>query len=816
MRRDSSCSEVARMSVVPHILIFVFVLMAFGLAACANSSPPAGPSLRGAVLVTAGPSADPVEKKAVQMFVEEVQKRTGLTLQEAPGAPADQTPVIVVATRARLPAFAQQLGALPGEDQAAAVDGYVLRVDTQARPAPTVLAIGNDPRGTVFAVGRLLRALYMSSGRLEVEVPLDLVEKPMYAIRGHQLGYRPKANSYDKWDVARYEQYIRDLIVFGTSAVELLSPFDPDDSASSNANMPVPPEQMESELSRVLASYGLDVWLWLPVRRRDVVDPERRRAGLEARREVFRRYVKIDHLIIPAGDPGDTPPQELMPYLQELAVVLRQVHPKAGIWLTNQGMEVDELPWFYTYIQTERPAWLTGVCYGPWARDTIEHTRAAVPSQYPLRDYPDVTHTVRCQYPVPQWDQAFALTLNREPINPRPMGEAHIHNVTAPHTVGAITYSDGCNDDVNKMIWSLTGWNPEADIRQALIEYGRYFVGPDFAVGVADGLLALENNWKGSLLANEGVDQTLAHWRAMEQRAPASVLANWRLQQGLFRAYYDAYIRKRLIYETELEKQARQALRQDRQKGANAAMEEARAILARADTQKVAPELRARIEQLAGDLYDSIGMQLSVPKYAASGEERGAVLDTMDSWLNDRQWLNSEFDRLKQAPSDAAKLAGIDRVLNWEDPGPGGFYDDLGYGAAGKQPHLVLAPGWETDPGFVLSAQDEHGGPREGRLAWRQQAQALYDAPLRLHYEGLDPNATYKMRLVYAGRFNAVMRLVADGKYEIHAAVGPQSPIAPQEFPIPKAASADGKLDLAWTRVSGRGPQVAEIWLLKQ
>ena len=37
-----------------------------------------------------------------------------------------------------------------------------------------------------------------------------------YPLRGHQLGYRPKTNSYDAWTPAMWEQYVRDLVVFGT------------------------------------------------------------------------------------------------------------------------------------------------------------------------------------------------------------------------------------------------------------------------------------------------------------------------------------------------------------------------------------------------------------------------------------------------------------------------------------------------------------------------------------------------------------------------------------------------------------------------
>ena len=39
-----------------------------------------------------------------------------------------------------------------------------------------------------------------------------------------------------------------------------------------------------------------------------------------------------------------------------------------------------------------------------------------VPAQYPIRHYPDITHSRQCQFPVPDWDVAYALTEGRESI----------------------------------------------------------------------------------------------------------------------------------------------------------------------------------------------------------------------------------------------------------------------------------------------------------------------------------------------------------------------------------------------------------------
>src|SRR5262249_17978205 len=148
------------------------------------------------------------------------------------------------------------------------------------------------------------------------------------------------------------------------------------------------------------------------------------------------------------------------------------------------------------------------VVFGPQIRMSLPELRAAVPERYPIRHYPDITHSRQSQYPVPDWDVAYAATEAREVINPRPADEAAIFRLFAPFTIGSITYSEGCNDDVNKMIWSALGWNPDADVHDILREYARYFIGYRESERFAQGLLALEQNWRGPLLANESVYTT--------------------------------------------------------------------------------------------------------------------------------------------------------------------------------------------------------------------------------------------------------------------------------------------------------------------
>ena len=137
------------------------------------------------------------------------------------------------------------------------------------------------------------------------------------------------------------------------------------------------------------------------------------------------------------------------------------------MWVSPQSFSQEWLDEFLSLVRAE-PAWLGGVVYGPQVRMSLPELRKAVPAKYPIRDYPDITHSLRCQYPVPDWDVAYSLTEGREVINPRPRDESAIFHAFADQTIGFITYSEGCNDDVNKIVWSALGWDPEADVLEIL------------------------------------------------------------------------------------------------------------------------------------------------------------------------------------------------------------------------------------------------------------------------------------------------------------------------------------------------------------
>jgi hypothetical protein len=160
------------------------------------------------------------------------------------------------------------------------------------------------------------------------------------------------------------------------------------------------------------------------------------------------------------------------------------------------------------------------------------------------------------------------------------------------------------------------------------------------------------------------VYETLKVFQQMETEARPQEKLNWRFQLALYRAYYDAYTRRRLIYETELEEKAMDVLRSAPELGALTAIDRAEAILDKAETEKVAGDWRARVFELAEGLFQSIRMQLSVDRYAAKSVRRGGNLDLIDTPLNNSRELEKLFNQIRRIDSEKRRLAEIQTIVS--------------------------------------------------------------------------------------------------------------------------------------------------------
>jgi len=731
------------------------------------------------------PDATPQAQAAAQMLREETERRFG--------RPFEAGELNIVAARreqvaALLPAKLARTWARRSVPRSRA-EAYSL-----VRLGRWQIVAGDDDRGVLFGIGHVLRKMEVSANHVRLP-PLNVRAAPELSLRAHQIGYRFKNNTYDAFTVSMLEQQVRDLAVFGANGIQWIAPVS--DDAADSPLFHLPPLDMAVAASGLMAKYGLDFDLYYPEMGDDYVRPGTVAAELARFEDLVKRLPRIDALYVPGGDPGHSPPDQLFPLVEAEAIILHRYHPRAGIWISGQGFDRAAYERFYAQLAGE-PVWLTGVFFGPQSRESLPVQRARIPRRFRMVFYPDIAHTLHAQFPVPQWDPAFALTEGREPVNPQPRAQAHIVSHFARRYDGFVTYSEGVTDDVNKMLWSQLGWSRAAAPDTILSDYARYFIGD---VRFAVGLKGLERNWRGPAASNRGIVPTL---RLFDALVPGHK-DNWRFDMAWYRATYDAYVQHRVWAETRRQVLAEAALRQGDAAAARFALETPD------DAETLA--LRQRLFDLAAALYEHIGLQLSVQRFGASGIERGANLDRVDVPLNDKAWLLGQIDAAAGDPARLKRLAAPDVVAK------GGFYDDLGN--PGREPHLVRGKGFARDPEAYDSAMDGIADrtPADGwRMAWITYAETLYETPITLRYTGLDRRRTYRLKIAYAGEDYALpMRLTANGRVLQDFTPRTANPMT-VELDVQRALTRGGVLRLGWTRPeglggSGRGHQIAQVWL---
>jgi hypothetical protein len=753
-------------------------------------------------IVTGTATRTNAERSAAVMLAEEIGKRTGLFVSVSATWPASGT-VILLQT-----ASGDQRPEVPATSQPALItkpESFCITSHRQ-HDRTVIVVEGYDGRGVLFGAGYLLRNFTYKKGSIALPIDLPVSSTPDKPIRGHQLGYRNTANSYDAWSAAQFEQYIRELVIFGTNSIESIPIFD----EKMSPHFKLPPDEMNAKISAICDRYDLDYWIWVPAQF-DLKDSAKRKRYLDRIEKICQLSVRLDGVFFPGGDPGDNPPETVWPLLTDIAQRLKQYHPQAAVWLSLQGYTSAQSQTVYRYIQQQKPGWLGGLVTGP-SSPPVEETRAALPPSYKLRYYPDLTHNVRSEFPVPWWDPVFNFTLGREAVNPRPRQYTAIYHFLEPYMDGFISYSDGAHDDVNKIMWTRLAWDPQVTERQVLIEYANFFFNSVVREDAADGILALERNWEGPAATNGAIRTTWMAWNQMERHYP-SLSSNWRWQMCLLRANYDCYSRNRGIYEAGLEEAANAVLRQAATIGPETAIDQAKQILEKASDVRKDTAIRSRVITLCDALFHSIGLQTSVKKYRASGEERGAVLDFIDYPLNNRWWLEDRFEAIRKMPV-TEQIAALKEMADWEHPGPGSYYDDIGN--VSNSPHVLRGEPWMTDPLMRKADNPNFDWWDEGFSRQRHSWMSSLRRPVGLEYNGLDSAAPYVLRVTGFGECLPKV----NGHRMAHTLYG-KGIGEIKEFPVPPEMITNGKIivtfedidedNINWRQQS----RVTEAWLLK-
>lgn len=582
-------------------------------------------------------------------------------------------------------------------------------------------------RGFIFAIGMLLRKCIVKENRIFLPYDISGEYAPEKKIRGHQVGYRQTPNTYDAWDIPEYKRYYIDMMFFGTNTCEHI-PYE-NGYSNRNAIMRRDEQDLLIEAAREAKKLGMDVSVWYPNCENDI------ETAIENREKLFSATRDIDYVFPPGGDPGDLAPEEFFKRCKAIRQILKKYIPEGEMWPSAQ--QPHNFPdWGTRFLAliNDNPDYIDGIITGPNEAFPLDELRQRVPARYPIRFYPDITHNLRCQYPVhfdrDDWNYALAAVNSRECTNPRPSEYKRIHSMTKGYVVGSVSYSEGITDDINKAVWAALDFDSSTPVREILEDYSRlFFPGADFTKA-ADAIFGLEMNWEGAPEENPCIESTLRAWEEIGDETP-TLKNNWRYIQCLFRARCDAFIRRKMLFENDLINKAKRIAASD--------ISKAKDILCTPLPQNITV-LREQLEEDGRKLFELIGLQLDVERYYARNPERGAVLDTIKLPITDLPWLLNCYQKAEALP-EGAKKAYINRCFNRNRVESDEYYYSVALDG--------ICPGGVTQSsGFYMNVQGDRPEKNNGTLP--TSLFKLFDHfSFRLKAGGLRYDTDYTMMITY-------------------------------------------------------------------
>jgi len=251
---------------------------------------------------------------------------------------------------------------------------------------------------------------------------------------------------------------------------------------------------------------------------------------------VFRQLPRVDAVSCPAATRVTPTPTCCFPFSKKQTANLHRYHPHAQIWVSPQSFNQAWLDSFVVYLKTKQPAWLSGVVYGPQIRISLPALRGRGPQEISHPALP--RHHPLASVPIPgdRLGYAYAVTEGREVINPRPVDEAQIFRALEHEAIGFISYSEGCNDDVNKIVWSGLAWTRPGPWSTRCASTA--------AISSAMRLPTTSRRaccrWSrtgGAARRQPGRDDDACAVSGARAQGDSAVSLNWRFQQALYRAY---------------------------------------------------------------------------------------------------------------------------------------------------------------------------------------------------------------------------------------------------------------------------------------
>ena len=356
-------------------------------------------------------------------------------------------------------------------------------------------------------------------------------------------------------------------------------------------------------------------------------------------------------------------------------------------------------------------------------------------------------------------------------------------------------------------------------------------------------ILDAENNWKGPILENDGIDAVYDEMCDLDRNISENICDNFRYQMIKLRVFSDYWAKQKYREDKKLEQKARDAIGKAAEIGADRAIHDARSILNESYDHPAAENILFEMQKLADSLYDKCRIQLTVSHHGGQQWIRGAYLETARMPLNDYQYLMQSFKIIEKIPSEQEKIKALESLNTRDKPGDGSFYMNLGSYDGFR--HVTKWHSWEEDPGFLRTPVMDHSiysimGLFHSMAGWYTEfpmplsmatnATVLYGTPLEVTFDGLDPEADYELRVFYPNSFLKAVHMMQVPKEEmqVHFWAGdiliadsiPKirfSPDACWKYDLPKESYKNGTLKLRWQTYGVlKAFAVGDIWLIRR
>ncbi len=584
-------------------------------------------------------------------------------------------------------------------------------------------------RGLIFGYSLFLRKTTFKDGEIRLCEDIGGFHIPQKKIRGHQIGYRTTPNTYDAWDYNQYARCQLDLMAFGANTIEHNGT--KGHGEFRNCLMKYEQNEFLAEASHLAHMVDMDVSIW---HAND--DNETEEEALRDRDKLYSSMVRLDYCFIPGGDPGSLQADEFLKRCALISKVYKKNHPKGQIHISAQAPHKYK-NWGELFVNglAGKPDEFDMVIMGPNHAYPMHELRRKIPEKYPMRFYPDITHNLRCEYPVnfqqDDWHYAFCNTLSRESVNPRPTEMRTLNRIFSPYTVGSVSYSEGVHDDLNKAVWSALEWDKDADLREIILDYARFFIWGVDEEEIADIIFLLEKNWQGDPVENPCIDVAYQKLCALYEKHP-HLRENWRFILLYFRGCCDMLVKKRRCFEKALCKVALKHVENGKYSLATDSL--------KTPFDNSYNDLRKTIDTTAEKLFSLIGIQLDVEHYHTDGWERGATLDTIDNNVSDRAFLLSKLEKIAQLPKKEA-TALYQQLLNRNKTDS----DEIYYSVA---LHGLNTLGVSQDGEFYMDIQGDRPDANENCLPMSMTK--IYDHySFKARFGGFKPETDYILTVVY-------------------------------------------------------------------